>query len=176
MVGFGGDPLAAVLIFELADAAAQCRFRCRPLGAELRLPLFESIDGVLALVGVTLRDRAVEDQPADPALVVRGLAGLRCAGITAQPLVERTQAPAGSGVAETDADRVMAQVGAHVRWRRGEARELAEASDLAFGIDEERVVVRHEHAVGGQHVEDRRVVALPQRQTERIGVLVAPLQ
>ena len=63
-------------------------------------------------------DGAVEDQAAHPPFVRRRIGRQGYTGLTAQVGVEGAHARAHAGVAETDADRVVAEVGAHPRRRR----------------------------------------------------------
>ncbi len=125
---------------------------------------------------MALRDGAVEDQPPHPPLVRRRFRRPRDPGLAAQLGIETSHARTHPGIGETDLHRVVPQVGAHSRRRRDQARERAEALDLALGVHEESVVVRDDPAVGRYYLEHGRVVTLPERQAEGIGVLVAALQ
>ena len=61
------------LVFEVADTGTQ-RFLVRAvLGAELEFAFLEAIERCETLFGVSRRDRAVEDEPPDPALVGRSI-------------------------------------------------------------------------------------------------------
>ena len=157
-----GEPRPSDLGLEVADVVPMRLLGLGVAGAELLLALLQPVDRRLALVGVALRDRAVEDQPAHAALVPGGVPGLGRARLAAQCCVERPHAVADPGVAEVDAGRVVAQVGAHPGRGGFEPGERAQARHLALGVDEEGVVVGDDAALGRDLVEHGGVVALPQ--------------
>ena len=162
--------------FEIAHPVAVGLFDPSEPFTKVGLALLEPVDRSLPLLGVALCHRSIEYPAADATLVSGWLPGLRCAGLAAQLGIERPHAGADTGVAEVDTDRVVAEVPAHPWGRRVEPGEGAQAGHLALGVDEEGVVVGDYQALGGDLVEDRGVVALPQRQAQRVGVLVATLE
>jgi hypothetical protein len=143
---------------------------------ELLLALLEAVDRSLALICVSLRYGAVEDQPTHPAGVGLCQPRRRHARLAAQRGVEGAQAGADAGVAEVDAGRVVPEIGTHGWWGGLEPGEGAEACHLAFRVDEEGVVVGDDAALGRDLVEHRGVVALPQGQAQGVGVLIAALE
>ena len=122
------------------------------------------------------RDRAVEDEAPDPTLVDRGVGHHRRPGLATERGVERAQARADSGVAEIHPDRVVPEIGPDPGRDRVEPGERAEPVHLALRVDEEGVVVRDDAALGRDEVEHAGVVPLPEREAERVGVLVPALQ
>ena len=150
------------LTLELADGGPVSSLGLGKFGSELRLPLLEAFDGGLALVGVALGHGTVEDEATHPTLVGRSLtrrSDARPRGTG--PRRARRRLGAGAGIAEVDADRVVAKVGADPGRRGLEARERAQPGQLTLGVDEERVVVGDDPALGRDLLEHRSRSSAP---------------